>query len=88
MHRYLKCECAHSSLLDSVPLRKFVLSLSWGNRKVIRVLYIHFQVEMYGGEVDEDEIMAVEGQDGNQYVVLEVIQLQVLWIAFFTVWCV
>lgn len=34
------------------------------------------QVEMYTGDVDEDEIMAVEGQDGNQYVVLEVIQLQ------------
>lgn len=32
---------------------------------------------MYTGDVDEDEIMAVEGQDGNQYVVLEVIQLQV-----------
>lgn len=34
-------------------------------------------MEVYTGEVDEDEIMAVEGQDGNQYVVLEVIQLQV-----------
>lgn len=34
---------------------------------------------MYTGDVDEDEIMAVEGQDGNQYVVLEVIQLQVRW---------
>ncbi|XP_066965286.1 transcriptional repressor CTCF-like isoform X1 [Macrobrachium rosenbergii] len=34
------------------------------------------QVEMYTGDVDDDEIMAVEGQDGNQYVVLEVIQLQ------------
>lgn len=32
---------------------------------------------MYTGDVDEDEIMAVEGQDGNQYVVLEVIQLRV-----------
>ena len=35
------------------------------------------QVEMYTGDMDEDEIMAVEGQDGNQFVVLEVIQLQV-----------
>ncbi|CAL4127788.1 unnamed protein product [Meganyctiphanes norvegica] len=34
------------------------------------------QVEVYTGDCDEDEIMAVEGQDGNQYVVLEVIQLQ------------
>ncbi|XP_076056495.1 uncharacterized protein LOC143034394 [Oratosquilla oratoria] len=34
------------------------------------------QVEVYTGDVDEEEIMAVEGQDGNQYVVLEVIQLQ------------
>lgn len=32
---------------------------------------------MYTSEVDEDDIMAVDGQDGNQYVVLEVIQLQV-----------
>ena len=36
------------------------------------------QVEMYTGELDEDDIMAVQGQDGNQYVVLEVIQLQVI----------
>lgn len=46
--------------------------------------YVHLlQVEMYTGEVDEDEIMAVEGQDGNQYVVLEVIQLQVRSRAFY-----
>jgi len=42
------------------------------------------QVEVMAGEEDEDEdddtdgeMMAVEGQDGQQYVVLEVIQLQV-----------
>ncbi|KAB7503872.1 Transcriptional repressor CTCFL [Armadillidium nasatum] len=33
-------------------------------------------VEVYPGEVDEEEMMTVEGHDGNQYVVLEVIQLQ------------
>lgn len=42
------------------------------------------QVEVMAGEEDDDEdedtdgeMMAVEGQDGQQYVVLEVIQLQV-----------
>ncbi|RXG73068.1 Transcriptional repressor CTCFL [Armadillidium vulgare] len=34
------------------------------------------EVEVYPGEVDEEEMMTVEGHDGNQYVVLEVIQLQ------------
>ena len=29
---------------------------------------------------DDDEILAMEGRDGNQYVVLEVIQLQVSWL--------
>ncbi|XP_018014514.1 transcriptional repressor CTCFL [Hyalella azteca] len=37
------------------------------------------QVEVYGAEndttEDEDQLMSVEGDDGNQYVVLEVIQL-------------
>ncbi|MCL4135170.1 UNVERIFIED_CONTAM: hypothetical protein GTU68_045697 [Idotea baltica] len=41
------------------------------------------EVEVYSGDVDEEEMMTVEGQDGNQYVVLEVIQLQVLASAFF-----
>jgi hypothetical protein len=42
------------------------------------------QVEVMAGEEDDEddedtdgEMMAVEGQDGQQYVVLEVIQLQV-----------
>jgi len=42
------------------------------------------QVEVMAGEDDDEEdddtdgeMMAVEGQDGQQYVVLEVIQLQV-----------
>uniref|UniRef100_A0A6A7G3A1 CCCTC-binding factor n=2 Tax=Hirondellea gigas TaxID=1518452 RepID=A0A6A7G3A1_9CRUS len=35
------------------------------------------EVEVYTNEEDEDaDLMAVEGHDGNQYVVLEVIQLQ------------
>jgi hypothetical protein len=46
------------------------------------------QVEVMAGEEDDDEdddtdgeMMAVEGHDGQQYVVLEVIQLQVKNIA-------
>lgn len=34
------------------------------------------EVEVYADDNDEEELMAVEGHDGNQYVVLEVIQLQ------------
>ena len=34
------------------------------------------EVEVYADDTEDDELMAVEGHDGNQYVVLEVIQLQ------------
>jgi len=61
------------------------LRLHW-NVEFVRVFQIidGQQVEVMAGEEDEDEdddtdgeMMAVEGQDGQQYVVLEVIQLQV-----------
>ncbi|KAK8749224.1 hypothetical protein OTU49_015738 [Cherax quadricarinatus] len=50
-------------------------ALKIGRQKRLQIINGQ-QVEMYTGDVDDDEIMAVEGQDGNQYVVLEVIQLQ------------
>ena len=64
---------------------KWYLRLHW-NIEFVCVFQIidGQQVEVMAGEEDDDEdddtdgeMMAVEGQDGQQYVVLEVIQLQV-----------
>ena len=64
---------------------KWYLRLRW-NVELVCVFQIidGQQVEVMAGEEDDDEdedtdgeMMAVEGQDGQQYVVLEVIQLQV-----------
>ncbi|KAJ9600457.1 hypothetical protein L9F63_009227 [Diploptera punctata] len=59
------------------------LALKLGRQKKIQIIDGQ-QVEVMAGEEDDDEdedtdgeMMAVEGQDGQQYVVLEVIQLQV-----------
>ncbi|KAJ4438811.1 hypothetical protein ANN_14763, partial [Periplaneta americana] len=58
------------------------LALKLGRQKKIQIIDGQ-QVEVMAGEEDDDddedtdgEMMAVEGQDGQQYVVLEVIQLQ------------
>ncbi|KAG8228148.1 CCCTC-binding factor (CTCF) [Ladona fulva] len=58
------------------------LALKLGRQKKIQIIDGQ-QVEVMPGEDDEDddedtdaEMMAVEGKDGQQYVVLEVIQLQ------------
>ncbi|PSN37776.1 hypothetical protein C0J52_15857 [Blattella germanica] len=58
------------------------LALKLGRQKKIQIIDGQ-QVEVMAGEEDDEddddtdgEMMAVEGQDGQQYVVLEVIQLQ------------
>lgn len=69
----------------SAAQMKWYLMLHW-NFEFVCVFQIidGQQVEVMAGEEDDDEdddtdgeMMAVEGQDGQQYVVLEVIQLQV-----------
>lgn len=59
------------------------IALKLGRQKKIQIIDGQ-QVEVMPGEEDEEEedgldgsMMAVEGSDGQQYVVLEVIQLQV-----------
>lgn len=59
------------------------IALKMGRQKKIQIIDGQ-QVEVMPGEEDEDEdedldgsMMAVEGADGQQYVVLEVIHLQV-----------
>lgn len=68
-------ESKRKHCIESIYIYIYNIVKLFKNRIFIHCSY--FQVEVYTGEVDEDEIMAVEGQDGNQYVVLEVIQLQV-----------
>lgn len=55
------------------------LALKMGRQKRIQIIDGQ-QVEVMEDEDGHTQVLAVEGEDGQQYVVLEVIQLQVLFV--------
>lgn len=76
----------HMSVHDpESSVHEKAIALKIGRQKKIQIIDGQ-QVEVMPGEEDEDEdedldgsMMAVEGSDGQQYVVLEVIHLQVCY---------